>query len=287
MRVINTPILVVNALRTELSGILAVNIPSRHQTRRRLLKKQVDFNDGQNVLSQWFDSPAGDAVLQAEKQLITPFLNRLFGYHILQLGCSSRHSLIADSPVGHKVIFTPEYDGLARLPVADNEQLPLAQDSIDVVVVHHALDFTRDSHTLLREATRVLRPGGQLLIIGFNPLSLWGLKKVLKIKAEVPWSGRFISHHRVSDWLKLLELHVDKVEYGLHFLPSRWRKALASSTGSAELSSRFKSPFGGAYLVISTKQVLPITPILPKWRPLRPRTTVLPAAENIRIKKLH
>ena len=134
------------------------------------------------MLSQWFESPVGNAVLQAEKQLITPYLNRLFGYHILQLGCSSRHSLIADSPVGHKVIFAPEPDRSHKLPVADNECLPLAKDSIDVVVVHHALDFTHDSHTLLREATRVLRPGGQLLIIGFNPLSLWGLKKVMKIK---------------------------------------------------------------------------------------------------------
>jgi len=264
-----------------------VKLPSRHQTRRRLLQEQVDFTDGQSVLSQWFESPVGNTVLQAEKQLIMPYLNRMFGYHILQLGCSSRHSLIADSPVGHKVIFAPEFDGSEKLPVADNEQLPLANDSIDVVVVHHALDFTRDSHTLLREATRVLRPGGQLLIIGFNPLSLWGLKKVLKIKAEVPWSGRFISHHRVSDWLKLLELHVEKVEYGLHFLPSRWRKALAASAEAAEINGRFKSPFGGAYLVISTKQVIPITPVLPKWRPLRPRATVLPAAENVRIKKLH
>lgn len=264
-----------------------MKLPSRHQTRRRLLKEQVDFNDGQNMLAQWFDSPVGSAVLHGEKQLIAPYLNRLFGYHILQLGCSSSHSLIDDSPVGHKVIFAPEYDGLQRLPVADNECLPLAKDSIDVVVVHHALDFTRDSHTLLREATRVLRPGGQLLIIGFNPLSFWGLKKVMKVKSEVPWSGRFISHRRVSDWLKLLELHVEKVDYGLHFLPSRWRTALASNSDAEDLIDRFRGPFGGAYLIIGTKQVLPITPVFPKWRPLRPRATVMPAADSLRIKKLH
>ena len=91
----------------------------------------------------------------------------------------------------------------------------------------------------------------------------------------------------MADWLKLLELHVEKVDYGLHFLPSRWRKALASKSQPQELEGRFRSPFGGAYLVIGTKQVLPITPILPKWRPLRPRATVMPAAENVRIKKLH
>jgi len=264
-----------------------VKLPSIHQIRQSLFEKQVRLTDGPDALSQWLDSPIGQEVLRAEKQLVAQHLSRMFGYHILQLGCSCKHSLIADSPVGHKIIFAPRYDAQSELPVADNEQLPLANDSIDVVVVHHALDFTRDSHTLLREATRVLRPGGQLLVIGFNPLSLWGLKKVLKVRSEVPWRGRFISQNRVSDWLKLLELRVAKVEYGLHFLPSSWSKAAVPHAEGKKHRSRLTNPFGGAYLVICTKQVLPVTPVLLKWRPLRPRAAALPAAENIRIKKLH
>jgi SAM-dependent methyltransferase len=235
----------------------------------------------------WFDTPLGSKVLNTEKQLISPYLSMMFGYHILQMGCSPQHSLIADSPVGHKIIFAPNSTTDGNLAVADNEELPLAADSIDVVLIHHALDFTPDSHRLLREATRVLRPGGQLLIVGFNPISIWGISKLMRARSQPPWNGRFISSKRVSDWLKLLELHVEQVDFCLHFLPSKWGKVLQSAAKTEEIGSKFRNPFGGAYLIQATKQVLPITPIVPRWRPIRTPGRALPATENIRAKNLH
>ena len=264
-----------------------MKVLSRHQTRRRLLKKLPDFEDLPDICTQWFDSPLGAHVLQTERELVMRHLSRMFGYHILQMGCSANHSLIAESPVGQKIIFSPGMNSTDGLAVADNEELPLASDTMDVVLLHHALDFTADSHKLLREATRVLRPGGKLLIIGFNPIGLWGLGKLVRFRAGVPWNGRFISRRRVSDWLKLLELHVEQVDFCLHHLPSTWNKMLPTATKTEKLEKRVKNPFGGAYLILATKEVLPITPIIPRWRPIRPRTTALPAAENVRAKTLH
>lgn len=241
----------------------------------------------QESLCEWLDSPLGAVALRAEQEMIAPYLSRMFGYHILQIGCSAMHSLIADSPVGHKIIFSPRSGTKYCAAVADNEALPLASDSIDIVLIHHALDFTRDSHKLLREAARVLRPGGQLLIVGFNPYSIWGINKAMRSRAGVPWNGRFISRRRVIDWLKLLELQIEHMDVGLHFLPSKWRKLLASAEKVEEIGNKLGNPFGGAYFLIGIKRVLPVTPILPRWRPIRPRATVMPAAENIRIKKLH
>lgn len=261
--------------------------PSKHQTRRRLLKELADPEPPQVVLGEWFDSALGAAVLEAERAMLAPLLSRLFGYHILQIGCSCSHSLINDSPVGHKILFSPVFDAANGLPVADNEELPLARDSVDVVLIHHALDFTRDSHQLLREATRVLRPGGHILVIGFNPLSPWGLSKALRFRPDIPWNGRFISSRRVADWLKLLELHVEKVEFGLHFLPSGWGRVLDSAPRAEQLGRKLRSPFGGVYVMLGVKRVLPITPLLPRWRPIRPPAGIIPATENVRIKKLH
>ncbi|PCJ28424.1 MAG: SAM-dependent methyltransferase [SAR86 cluster bacterium] len=260
---------------------------SKHEIRRRLLRGLPEADVLPTLVSQWFQSPQGEEVLTAERDAVRPVLEKLFGYHILQVGFSEEHSLIEDSPVGHKIIFSPEHRAGSKNAVADNEELPLLSDSIDIVVVHHALDFTTDSHRLLREVTRVLRPGGHLLILGFNPYSPWGLMKLLKRRIHIPWRGRFISKGRVADWLKLLDLHIDSVAYRLHFLPLKFSKLLKHAKTLEKLGCKVHSPLGGVYLIHSVKQVIPATPVLPRWRPLRARTSsVMPAAENIRA-KLH
>ena len=259
-----------------------MNILSKHETRRRLLRGVLDSDQLSELVGQWFQSPQGIAVLRAEQALVTPIISRLFGYHILQVGCNNEVSLIEDSPVGHKISFVPVHRPGSTQPVANNEELPLANDSIDVVVLHHALDFTDDSHRLLREVTRVLRPGGQMLIVGFNPMSHWGLWKLFKRKINIPWRGRFISRKRISDWLQLLDLHIDSVNYGVHFLPLNFSRLLRYADKIEKFATSVKSPFGGAYFILCVKQRIPLTPILPKWRSLRSRATVVPTAENVR-----
>jgi ubiquinone/menaquinone biosynthesis C-methylase UbiE len=45
------------------------------------------------------------------------------------------------------------------------------------VVLPHTLEFSADPHHVLREVERVLVPEGRVVISGFNPASLWGLRQ--------------------------------------------------------------------------------------------------------------
>jgi len=125
-----------------------------------------------------------------------------------------------------------------------------------------------------------------MLIVGFNPYSHWGFWKLFKRKINIPWRGRFISRGRLTDWLRLLDLHIDNVSYGLHFLPLKSQRLLRHAKKLETAGVNLHSPLGGAYIIVCLKQVVPVTPILPRWRPLRTRVGILPAAENIRA-KLH
>jgi ubiquinone/menaquinone biosynthesis C-methylase UbiE len=51
----------------------------------------------------------------------------------------------------------------------DIYDLPLANGSFDVVILHQVLHFLDDGARAIHEAARVLRPGGRLLVVDFAP----------------------------------------------------------------------------------------------------------------------
>ncbi len=59
----------------------------------------------------------------------------------------------------------------------DIYDLALPRDSFDVVIVHQVLHYLDDSARALREAARVLRPGGRLLVVDFAPHDLEFLRE--------------------------------------------------------------------------------------------------------------
>jgi ubiquinone/menaquinone biosynthesis C-methylase UbiE/DNA-binding transcriptional ArsR family regulator len=59
----------------------------------------------------------------------------------------------------------------------DIYDLALPPDSFDVVIIHQVLHFLDDSARAIREAGRMLRPGGRLLVVDFAPHDLEFLRE--------------------------------------------------------------------------------------------------------------
>ena len=60
--------------------------------------------------------------------------------------------------------------------IARPSQLPVMSDCVDAALLPHTLEFAPDPYAILREVDRVLVGEGQLLLLGFRPWSLWGMR---------------------------------------------------------------------------------------------------------------
>ncbi|MDA1245181.1 MAG: class I SAM-dependent methyltransferase [Proteobacteria bacterium] len=265
---------------------------SKHGIRRLILggkvlnaardPAQLSGSDKQRALSAWYASELGRRLIAAETRILDPLLETLFGYHLLYIGCCADSPLIKTSPISHRITLGLDGSSLngADSPglVSDPSALALQSDSIDVVVLHHELEFSADSRAVLREAVRVLRPGGHIVLIAFNPLSLWGLKRLLLVCLPMrkesarlpPWQGKFRKLKRLIDWLEVLDVHQLSSFSAMHELPvaisdqSALLGRLAETMSS--LGSRLNSPFGATSVIVGVKQSRPLTPTVRKWR---------------------
>ena len=131
----------------------------------------------QSSLEDWFQSSLGRALLANQRPVIESKINRLFGFHQVEVGVSHRIPIGNPSNLGHKFHIIPTWqpDLPENTVVSSVDELSLDHDSVDMVLLHHTLDFSNDPHQTLRETSRILKSSGHLLIIGFNPLSLWGI----------------------------------------------------------------------------------------------------------------
>ena len=60
------------------------------------------------------------------------------------------------------------------------DAMPVASDSIDIVILPHIIEFEKDPYAILRESERVLVPEGHLVVAGYNALGLMGAWNLLR-----------------------------------------------------------------------------------------------------------
>jgi len=237
------------------------------------IKSNEGFGDAALAadLRAWYEAPPGSLIAATERQLLGRFLVDLFGFHIVQLGCHHVEGLLDASRVTHKVHIDL---GHTLNRDADmhcvEDALPLAPNSIDVLVLPHVLEYAVDAHRVLREAERVLIGEGHLVILGFNPWSFFGLRSVLtRWQGRAPWRGRFIGAARVHDWLQLLGFDILHVERGSYRPPMR-RAGLNRHLEFMERLGAFCWPlFGNVFLIVARKRVEGLTPLRASWRQRR------------------
>lgn len=215
-------------------------------------------------LAEFLQSPPGRYVLAWEQRALDAVVADIFGYHALQLGLPEIDALrenrmklrfcAADRQLGPAA-----RNGHSTVAVVNRyEELPFASGSIDLVVMPHVLEFAEEPHQVLREVERVLVPEGQVVVTGFNPASLWGLRQVgTRLGAEpfLPRGGQFIALPRIKDWLKLLSFETHRGRFGCYVPWARSEQWLARWRFMEKAGDRWWPILGSVYLVTAVKRV--------------------------------
>ena len=164
----------------------------------------------------------------------------------------------------------PQPNGSIEAPAmirSRTDSLAIASDSIDAVLLPHTLEYEPDPHEILREVGRILSGEGHLIVLGFRPLSSWGMRHLFARHGFPPGIERLIGERRLRDWLKLLGFEIVDARRYLFALP--WGAA-ASPEGFFERAGESMWPlFASGYMLKARKRVYALTPIRPRWR-LRP-----------------
>ena len=236
-------------------------------------------------LGSWLQTAPGRVLLEWEQDRLDHAVADAFGFHALQLGLPELEGLRAnrmphrwvacDSLVGHEALPLPPPSDelitsqLAVEPIAlycEFDALPFPENSIDLVVLPHSLELARDPHRTLREVDRVLVPEGRVVIAGFNPASLWGLRqRAGRVRRGMgfgrdaplylPRAGEFIGYWRLRDWLHLLGFEVEGGRFGCYRPPLMSPTWLERFGWMDRVGDRWWPVLGAVYFLEAVKRV--------------------------------
>ncbi len=241
-------------------------------------------------LAEWFQTASGRYVLAWERAQFDDAVADVFGYHAWQLGLSQL-DLLRNNRMPFKGcvgtdIALPEFPlGWQTAIVARPEALPFESQSVDLLVLPHTFECTDAPHAVLREVERVLVPEGRVVVSGFNPWSLWGLRNCLP--GMEPWFSHphsaFVSLPRLKDWFKLLSFEFERACFGCYAPACRTEKWLGRWHFLEAAGERWWAVGGAVYLISAVKRVTGMRLIGPAWKRKRKRPTAASVVVNRQI----
>jgi SAM-dependent methyltransferase len=212
-----------------------------------------------NFLFAWYQTPRGKLLKDLEAEYLKKSITVSCKQNILQIGGLGWESEFIDCSL-YKSYTVLDAKGLgcdkAQKIQSKAYCLPLRTDSMDMIIVPHLLEFDTHRFQTMREIERVLKPEGLLVILNFNPWSLWVRYQFLWDKKMADsWGGHFISRARVLDWLKLLNFEVSmSSEFKLDSISSKQGKLI-------KYGHTFFFTAYGIKAIKRRYNIIPLTPI--------------------------
>jgi len=230
-------------------------------------------------LERWLSEGVGVTLHDTERAICDELLPNYYGDVLLQAGIPS--APLFQKSATRRQIMMGVSRGAGEL-MGNPGQLPFANESIDVLIAQHLLDVGDRPQFLVQELARTILPMGRLIIIGFNPLSLWSCRRVLAANRKGHPAHWGLAPRRLLDWLNLLNFKIDRIEFGGFGWPGQLlgRRRPDFSLG---LGRKYNMGWGGIYVVVAQRYKGAISAQRARMRSVRPFRPIAVAQTSLMV----
>ena len=231
-------------------------------------------------LRAFYLSPLGHATRRLLRQKLLQLWPDLRGMNLLALGFATpvlrpwlgqTDGVFALMPAAQGVVYWPK-EGPNRTALADPLDLPLPDNSIDRVLLLHAMESAEDSSALLREVWRVLKSGGRMIAVVPNRRGIWAMSDATPFGAGQPFSPS-----QLKDILRDNNFLPEGVSRALYLPP--WQGPLWQKLGgfTERWGAAIAPTMGGVLLAEASKQLYaPVNPARVRQKGLRLQLPIMP-----------
>jgi len=233
-------------------------------------------------LHEFYGSPLGQMARRLIRERVRAFWPEVRGMTVLGLGYATPYlrqflgeaeRVVAMAPVAQGVMRWPSgKPGLVTL--TDETELPLADLSVDRLLIVHATEYSEQQRAMMREAWRVLSGNGRLLMVVPNRRGIWA-----RIDSTPIGHGRPYSPGQLKRLLKDCLFTPELSDNALYLPPTRRRMLLHSAPAFERIGSRYFNAISGVVLVEATKQIYAASPAVKANQ--RRRVIVLPGQQEV------
>lgn len=235
-------------------------------------------------LHEFYGSRQGQLVRRLLNREIRSHWPDLQGKRVLGLGYASPFMRPLSLSAERAAVIMPKSQGVVRWPRdepnlvalgADNE-LPIDDQSIDRVLIVHALESTEQVGRLLREVWRVLADGGEMIVVVPNRRGLWCLSELTPFGQGRPYSSTQLK--------QLLRSHLfapQRTGFALFVPPFRSNLLLKTAVAWERVGLRFLQQFAGAVVMLAEKQIYAVPGTAVRASRKRPAYVHLPVQPAI------
>lgn len=215
-------------------------------------------------LRSFYATPLGSRVLVSIASRLNVAVRDLSGERLVGLGYATPYLSRFGERAERCFAFMPARQGASVWPTAEKvatalvfeEDLPLADASIDRILLVHSLEFAENAREMLNEMWRVLAPNGRIVLVVPNRRGFWARND------HTPFgSGQPYSRGQLLQLLHEANFTVGTLQEALHFSPSRRWIARLFSAVYEPFARRFFPYFGGIMICEAQKRLYQGLPV--------------------------